>query len=143
MSETHLSLSTADRLDILKLIAKYNFAVDALDPEGRADCFTDDGVFRAGNAVRASGRQGLIDYVTQSAARGNRLRHWTCNAIIDSTGENSARLRCYVMAFNLADGIERPYVMGDYDDALVKIGGTWKFKLRQLNLCAGKSLGPV
>ncbi len=137
-----MALSADDRLEILELAARYNFAIDHWLPEEFADTFTDDGIFRGGSAVRAQGRAGLIAYAQQRAAQGRPLRHFTSNAIIDGDG-NEARLRLYLVAYDISDGIGPPYVMGTYDDRVVKVNGKWKFAQRHVSFCAGKSLGPT
>ncbi len=48
------------------------------------------------------------------------------------------RLKLYIMALDIAEGI-RPYIMGEYDDTLVRVDGRWKFRERNVTLCAGKS----
>ena len=41
-----MPLTTADTLEILDLIARYNHAIDSDDGEAYADTYTDDGVFQ-------------------------------------------------------------------------------------------------
>ena len=135
-----MTLTAADELEIMELTSRYNWAIDHRKPEEFADLFTEDGKFVAYGETRAEGRAQLIAYVQKAAAAGHKSRHWTCNTIIEDMRENAgtARLRMYVMAIDISDGI-RPYIMGDYDDTLVKVNGRWKFKLRSVRLCAGKS----
>ena len=58
--------------------------------------------------------------------------------LVEGSGK-TARMRAYVMAFNITERLEAPYVMGEYDDELVKEDGGWKFKLRRLEVVAGRS----
>jgi len=130
-----MPLTTADRLEIMELAARYATALDARNGEEWADCFTDDGVMISGNGNRVEGRAGFLAHARKSKAAGRQVRHWGCNHIIEGDGDR-ARLRMYLMAVDIGDGIA-PYVMGDYDDELVKVGRRWKFKLRRVNFAAG------
>ena len=136
-----MPLTSADKLEIMELASRYNWAIDHRRAEEFADLFTDDGKFEAYGQTRAEGRAQLIAYIQKAAAAGHKSRHWICNAVIEEGKENAgntARLRLYVMAIDISEGI-RPYIMGDYDDTLVKVDNKWKFKLRSVRLCAGKS----
>ena len=134
-----MPISPADELEIMELAARYNWAIDHRQAEEWADVFTEDGRFEAYGQTRAEGRAQLVAYIRKAAAAGHKSRHWISNAIIEEgNAGDTARLRLYVMALDISEGI-RPYIMGDYDDALVKVNGRWKFKRRSVNLCAGKS----
>ncbi len=132
-----MPLTPADRIEIMELASRYNHAIDHRRAEEWADVFTDDGKFVAYGEVRAQGREQLVAYIHKAAAAGHKSRHWTSNAVIGGDGDN-AQLKLYVMAIDISEGIH-PYIMGEYDDALVKVGGRWKFKVRNVTLCAGKS----
>jgi uncharacterized protein (TIGR02246 family) len=134
-----MALTAADVLEIMELAARYNWAIDHRNAEEWADVFTEDGKFVAYGQTRCEGRAQMLAYIEKARAAGHKSRHWICNSIIEEGGApDTARLRLYVMAINISDGIQ-PYIMGDYDDTLVKVNGKWKFKLRNVNLCAGKS----
>jgi len=130
-------LTPADKLEIMELVSRYNWAIDHNNAEEWADVFTADGRFLAYGEVRGEGRDNLLAYIRKSAAAGNKKRHWTSNAIIEGDGDR-ARLKLYIMALDISAGI-RPYIMGEYDDTLVRVDGRWKFKERNVTLCAGKS----
>ncbi len=134
-----MPLSVADKVEIMELTSRYNHAIDHQRAEEWADLFTEDGVFKVGDSVRAEGRAQFVAYVQEAKADGVCTRHWTSNAVIEGEGE-IARLRLYVKAYNLAGGtLGAPYVMGEYDDTGVKVNGRWKFKLRHVRFAAGKS----
>ena len=44
------TLDWQTKLDIMELIWRYNHAIDSGDADGVADCFVENGVFRAGAA---------------------------------------------------------------------------------------------
>ncbi len=132
-----MRLTADDKLEIMELAARYNFTIDRHQPEAWADVFTDDGELWSDGKLRGAGRAALEDYMRASAKRGLNTRHFTSNAVIDGDGDQ-ATLRMYVMAWNITDGSMVPYVMGAYDDVLVKVNGQWKFKLRRVTPHAGK-----
>jgi hypothetical protein len=134
-----MGLSVEDRVAIMELVSRYNFSIDHFEAEAWADTFAEDGMLIAGGTERAKGRANLIEYVAKRRHAGEpRLRHWVSNFLIDGDAAK-AKLKLYVMAFNIAKGLEAPYVMGEYDDDLEKIGSAWKFKVRRMNVVAGAS----
>ena len=130
-----MPLNAADKLEIMELVARYNFAIDHRRAEEWADVFTADGELWADNALRATGRAALVEHIRKAERTGQKIRHWPCNPVIEGEG-NRARLRMYVLAFDIAGGI-RPQIMAEYDDELAKIAGHWKFKVRRVTACAG------
>jgi len=134
-----MPLTTDDKLEIMELTARYNFAIDNRLAEEWADVFTDDGALWSDGNLRAAGRADLEEYMRVSARGGQQIRHFTSNTIIEGQGKN-ATLRMYVMTWNINGGGMVPYVMGSYDDTLVKVNGQWKFKLRRVTPHAGKVL---
>ena len=134
-----MALTVEDRLDLADLVSRYNHAIDHWDAEGWAATFTPDGALIANGQVRAQGTEVLTEYV--AVRRRNqkpRLRHWTTNLLIEGEGDR-ATLRLYVAAFDIADGLEAPYVMGEYQDDAVRIDGKWLFETRRMTVIAGKS----
>lgn len=130
-----MPLTTADKFEIVELAARYSYAIDHLDAEAYADVFTEDGELFGDGKSRGRGRAALAGNVRRAAAAGVKRRHWNCNPIIDGDGD-TARLRIYIMAVEYSKSLT-PYLMGEYDDELVKVNGQWKFKVRRVNLCAG------
>ena len=132
-----MPLSLEEKQAITELTARYNFTIDHHEAEAWADTFVDDGELSVDGKTQCKGRQGRIDFVNKAKSSGYKSRHWVCNMLIEGDGD-TARLRMYVMAIAIINGID-PYVMGEYDDALIKVNGQWKFKVRNVSFCAGKS----
>lgn len=130
-----MALTSADKVEIIELAARYSHAIDHLEAEAYAGVFTEDGELYAEGKLRARGRAALMENIRKAAAAGLTRRHWNCNAVIDGDGD-SARLRLYIMAVDYSRSLT-PYLMGEYDDTLVKANGRWKFKVRKVTLCAG------
>ena len=134
-----MPLTTDDKLEIMELVSRYNFAIDRREPEGWANVFTEDGALWSDGNLRAAGRKDLEEYMRLSARNGHPIRHFTSNTLIEGDGDH-ATLRMYVMAWNIANGGMVPYVMGEYDDILARVDGRWKFQLRRVTPHAGKVL---
>jgi hypothetical protein len=128
-------LTTQDRLEIMELAARYAYTIDRRMGEEWADCFTEDGEMISGNGNRVAGRAAFIEHMRKARESGKQVRHWGCNHIIEGDGQ-TARLRMYLMAVDIGNGIA-PYVMGNYDDVLIKINGKWKFRTRRIHFAAG------
>ncbi|MBX3528988.1 MAG: nuclear transport factor 2 family protein [Rhizobiaceae bacterium] len=132
-------LTAEDRVEIGELLARYNQAIDHFEAEEWASLFTQDGVLSANGTVRASGRERLAAYVaSRREAGGPHIRHVLTNIVIDPA-EQGARVRAYVLAFRIDDWTGIPYVLGEYDDELVRERGAWRFRLRRMNVVAGRS----
>lgn len=130
-----MALSTQDKLDIMELAARYAFTIDRRMAEEWADCFTEDGLMISGNGNRVEGRAAFIEHMRKARESGKKVRHWGCNHIVEGDGD-TARLRMYLMAVDISNGIT-PYVMGEYDDTVVRVNGQWKFKVRRITFAAG------
>ena len=125
-----MSLSTADVLEIERLIARYCFAVDECDGEGLAGCFSETGRFLNGTELLAEGRDGLRAFAATLGTRG-QLRHITTSILPEGDGDTaSSRAYCQVYAIDPDRG---PYVLsqGVYRDRLRKLAGRWLFEERR------------
>jgi len=119
-------LTTEDRLDILDLLARYNYAIDDGDGDAWAASFTQDGVFTSPSGIFA-GREALRKFANEYQRGG---LHVTSNHIITGDG-NDAKMRCYLQLVTAPRG-EKPEIRfcGRYADVLVKTGAGWRFKTR-------------
>jgi hypothetical protein len=135
-----VTLPIEDRIALGELVSRYNQAVDHHEAEAWAATFTPDGALIANGIVRATGTGELTEYIAVRRRTGKpKLRHWVNNLLVEGDGDR-ARLRLYIMAFNIGPGLGAPYVMGEYDDVAVKIDGTWLFESRHMTVVAGGSL---
>jgi hypothetical protein len=128
---TPVTLSTEDKLEILELCARYNFAFDSEDAEGWAETFTQDGSF-GGIKGTEELRAFVLPRCQQGRAEGFvRCRHWNTSHVIEGQGDR-ARHRCYV--FVIAWRAEGPPILdtlGTYEDALTKVDGDRNFVHRE------------
>lgn len=129
-------IDVADYIAIQDLYARYNHASDAGDAEAFADCFTADGALQVTlRGIDVKGRANLVEYKKRDkASRGKQYRrHWNGSLTLDLLSPGTVRGSCYLQAFS-GDPGELPFMtsMGVYTDTIVREGGQWKFRLRQL-----------
>ncbi len=133
-----MPLTTANRLEIQELGARYTHAIDFGHPQAWADCFTADGCFISPQG-RHDGRDALVNFAAASAASAISARHWTNNWVIDGDGDGDgdhASASCYLNLINANPGTPGRHaaqaagasiVTGLYRDRLRRTDGTWKF----------------
>ena len=146
-----------DRTEILDLYGRYTFALDWQDPDGYAECFTEDGVLDWAQGVE-KGREairkavhGMRDYYGKQAAadaprRPAKLMHFITNPVIKLDGDRATG-RAYWFEIN-NDGRDRwPYVSGyGYsEDEFRFVGGHWLISRRKIlnEILAERAAGPV
>lgn len=133
-------LSRDDKVEIQELAARYNHAVDKREALEWADLFTEDGSVEIHGRILAAGRADLIGYIERNKTLPAKRLHWISNAVVDPVDgdPHAARLRLYIAAYDVTDGIAgTPYSLGEYDDLIVRENGRWLFKRRRLSLLAG------
>ena len=143
MSESHEEqLTWEDRMAIVDLAHRYNHAVDHRRGDDLAGLFTEDGRIEVNGKTLCEGRQGLLDYIESARAKPARRRHWIGNPVVDGS-ERSARLRLYVTCYDITEGrAGAPYVLGEYNDDVVRQAGGWRFSIRRMTSVAGSSAIP-
>jgi 3-phenylpropionate/cinnamic acid dioxygenase small subunit len=125
-----------DREMIQDLLSEYNVAVDALDIDGWAACFTADGVFDGAlETFRAhQDKAKFAAHAAELEAQGMpRLRHFLSNIRIEVDGTRG-HSHCFFMIAATPDGQPSFLSMvGEYDDDLAKIDGRWLFTRRTVS----------
>ena len=121
-----VALTTEDRLAILDLTARYNYAIDSGEAKTWASTFTPDGVFDS-TMGKSAGTTELEAFATGFAQKMAGTEHWVANQVIDGDGE-SATHRCYLQLIKVESG--ESLGRAKYTDELVKVGGEWKFTKR-------------
>ncbi len=127
------TLSTADRLAIQELIARYNWAVDLSHGDDFAETFTPDGVFDS-PTVQLHGRDELRRFASGEGRPPrkpeDRGQHWLTNIIVEGDGER-ATLKAYLCYQRRDDDQVKTTTMGFYQDDLVRLDGRWLFACRR------------
>lgn len=118
---------------IREVLNKYARACDRRDWPLFEDVFTADVLFNYGGEYEATGRDKLVKLIKNSLGGCGPTQHLLGNFTIAVNGE-TATCSCYVRAFHVGRGDKRGQlyeVWGEYKDALVLDGGTWKISERQ------------
>ena len=126
-----MALSTADRLEILELVARYNHTMDGRDAAAWAACFTPDGVFDGGPRLQAEGRAGLVAFMERLIARDIPAVHWVNNIVIEGAGD-AARMTLYLLVIDLRGEAPQASHLGVYHDELARTAEGWRFRKRRL-----------
>ena len=126
-------LSSADRVEILDLIARYNHAIDRSDGPAWAATFVEDGLFEGSAGVPVRGRRALEEFAASGHSRRGAVRHLTDNVLIDGDGDR-ATLTAYLAMFRVGSGLPELVRTGVYRDTLRRVDGRWKFAHRKFHI---------
>lgn len=122
-----------DRLDILALNAKHNWASYDCDSEAYVECYTEDGIYESVNlGSRNAGHEQLAAAVTASRDIPWSLGHISADALIDIDGD-TARQRVFILLYRRESptGENQFFGTGWYDDLLVRTPDGWRIKHRE------------
>jgi len=122
-------ISIEDRMAILELATRYNYAVDTGAGEAFANTFTAEGVFD-GPAGHAAGRAALVVFCGELAVQFPGGMHFTDNHLFDVDGD-VVRHKCFLSFQVPGENGTEPWLLG-YEDEVVKEDGEWKFQLRKV-----------
>ena len=122
-------ISTDDRLAILDLCARYNYAIDTGASEAWADTFTADGVFD-GPAGHAEGRDALVAFCDQLAKQFPGAMHFTDNHLFERAADG-VRHRCFLSFQVPVEGRTDIWLLA-YEDDVVSVDGEWRFRSRRV-----------
>jgi uncharacterized protein (TIGR02246 family) len=126
-----MALSTADRLEIEQLYARYAHAFDGGDAEAFAAVFTADGRFTSGAAEPIVGREALAAFVRRRFAEAPGTSHHITNVLLEDAPEGGASGRAYGLILGTAtDGRLQFRNAGLYVDELVREDGAWRIRSR-------------
>jgi hypothetical protein len=121
-----MALSTKDRLAIMDRLSRYNLAIDNFLPdaaEAWADCFTDDGTFRAVTRSGATAAERFPEAIRLKAMPGDSLQT-DPDALISLSGRQ--QLRAFAASSHTAHAagpqpnyhwVSNPLIEGDGDRA--------------------------
>ncbi len=122
-------ISIDDRMAILDLCAEYNYYIDTGESEKWADTFTADGVFD-GAVGKAEGRDALVAFSKQFGIDYPGAMHFTDNHLFEQDGD-AMKHKCFLSFQVPSDGGTNLILVG-YEDELVRVDGTWKFRSRRV-----------
>ncbi len=128
-------LTASDRLEIMELASRHNFAIDAMDVQAYGQTYAQDAVLLGPNGT-LSGReaimQGLVDYRPKAA--GNR--HHSFNHVIVGNADGSASMMSYFLTIKVQTSTpsrEVPYTLSSamHRDQLRRENGRWVIARRE------------
>lgn len=123
-------LSAEDRLDIMELPNRFNWAVDGRRYEALADLFTEDGVIDHHWGYAVGGR-GIVDLVESHRSEEENVRHQTVNHSMVANGDGTVTVVAYLIAFRMVGnpGPDRLHVIAHLlqNADVRKVDGVWKF----------------
>ena len=124
-------LTTADRLEIQELIARYSICEDTGDAEGLGALYTPTGSMTGATGHTEVGRENLV-----AAARKrwenpevHRWVHWASSVVITGTADG-AEAESYGMIIEPADDGYRIRAVAGKHDELHRDDGHWRFHSR-------------
>ena len=136
----------ADRLAIQDLLARYEWALDAGDPEGYGALFAEDGMITSGFA-NPNGRAAIVKMIVDLKARMGTARpagapegvanpiliqHILSNIVIDLHGDTADAKSTWTEIWNPKGPSLEVRAAGHYEDKLVRKGGKWQFARRHI-----------
>jgi hypothetical protein len=137
-----MTISTADRLEIEDLAARYNLAIDLGDPAGWVSCFAPGGEFAIENVGpwsasalglapgRWSGEAELMAFASRVTS-GRRVRHWSANRLLTPADGGVAAVSYMNICYPDLPSADR-LLTGIMRDRLVHNDAGWRFAWRRI-----------
>ena len=123
-------LSTEDRLAIHEIMAKYCQAIDLNRWEEFPSLFTEDCRLDFGNLMGVfEGPEGVQRFTDMMRNLGLFMRHYNTNMVLRGDSER-VQSESYVLAITGPPGSSHQ-TTGRYEDELVKVGGSWRIRVRR------------
>jgi hypothetical protein len=118
---------------IERMIYDYSYHLDMNHPVEMAALFVDDCEVSYAPNFGASGIDAYKQTLDGIGTYFTGTTHHVSNIVVDFVGDDEARVRSCVIAIHRY-AKERPdgFLYGQYHDVVVRDGGAWKFKRREL-----------
>lgn len=122
-----------DERAIERLLFDYAYFLDMNMPAQMATLFVDDCTVSYAPNFGAEGIDAYKQTLDGIGTFFKATTHHVSNVCIDFDAEDEARVRAVVLAIHRYTR-DRPdgFLYGQYDDVVVKVDGSWKFKVRTL-----------
>jgi hypothetical protein len=122
-----------DERSIERLFFDYSYHLDMNHPQEMAELFVDECEVSYAPNFGATGKESYTKTLDGIGTFFRGTSHHNTNISIDFVSNTEARVRSVVLAIHRYTK-ERPdgILYGQYFDTVVKVGGTWKFKRREL-----------
>lgn len=122
-----------DRQAIGELLSRYCIAIDRMELEDLASLFTEDCSVEYGPEplLQSDGAAALARSL-ERMWRWKRTSHHLSNVVITFEEENRADASSHVLAWHERPDGSTATVFGQYQDKLVRLGGSWKIQRRRM-----------
>jgi len=129
----------ADERAIGRLVYDYAYHLDMNHPAELVDLFVDDCEVVYGPNFGAVGRAAYAKTLEGIGTYFVCTSHHVSNVVVDFRSSDEAHVRSVLYAWHRYTR-ERPdsHVYGQYHDVVVRVGGQWKFKRRELRVSGHK-----
>jgi hypothetical protein len=133
-----------DRAEIADLMARYLFAMDYLDADAYAECFTQEGR----EAIRAEARvfkEAIARIFVDWQGNPAKLRHLVQHKAIRVEGDRAWNTGLWwEMTNGGPEGALKAESFGTYEDELARVDGRWLFRRRKIynEFLQGRQSGP-
>jgi ketosteroid isomerase-like protein len=129
--------SMEDWFRVNELFTRYATALDRGEVEAVVDCFTADATLTSPVLGTFSGPAGIRDFAARTAhlkaEHGAQFRHVLSNLQVEVDGDR-ARATCYLLDFITRDGTTELLSPGEYECALRRAHGAWRFESRLVRM---------
>ena len=122
-------LSVADRLEIMELLARYTWSLDARDADAFAATFAPTGVWQPSTGTGGTGPAAIAEaFAARMGGQTRKLRHIGTAPIIEGDAE-----RCHVRSLCqvVVEVPGEPCIttqVAEYHDTCVKVNDRWLFE---------------
>jgi len=122
-----------DERMIERLFFDYSYHLDMNHPQEMAELFVEECAVSYAPNFGATGKESYKKTLDGIGTFFRGTSHHNTNISIDFVSDTEARVRSVVLAIHRYTK-ERPdgILYGQYFDTVVKVGGSWKFKQREL-----------
>jgi ketosteroid isomerase-like protein len=129
----------ADGEAIRRVLFDYAYHLDMNHPNNLVDLFVDDCEVTYGPNFGATGKEAYAKTLEGIGTYFVGTSHHVSNIVIDYVSDDEVKVRSILYAWHRYTK-ERPdsHVYGQYHDVLVRVGGDWKFKRRELRVTGHK-----
>lgn len=130
-----MALTTADRIEIGELVARFAHCSDYGDWDALAGCFTDDVVTCIAGKPAFVGIPAQVAHARNSAEwTQHQNRHLALNLWIEPDGDDAARARYYLINFVTGREIGEPKIVvsARMTDHVVRLPTGWRIARREL-----------
>lgn len=129
-------LSTADRVDIMDLLARYARCLDSGDLDGYVNNFAPDGVLFGSHVGHGQIREYVEQVMRRRAGDPQRRMHFVGFPVIEG---NAGQVTVHSYLLWLQLGAASPIsAAAEYVDECIKLNGRWLFKTRAITRLAGR-----